>query len=251
MMLLWIIVILLVLIWNVELRLRDVRHKIDEEIAKGSNITLGVMGAGNIQDYTELLKYATLHPGRVCISVKRGQMSAEEIMLISKQVPRVWIAAKYARDRHHELELATRVKEMGGRVGLTIAAYNRDAELLMKKALNEDISIRIVKGYYSGDLMDQRQIDNMFLRLAKNLIQHANETGQTHLIATHDADIISKLSTMLIPQTIHLAQYWNRDVTSPVPEGVQVDIYTSTGRIGKTFLTELWWVKKPFASIKV
>ena len=251
MVLFWMAVTLLLLAWFVRFQLWHVRPRLNHELAKGRNLTLGVMGAGTKQDYIELLNYAVLHPGRVCISVKRGHMSIEDIVSISTQVPRVWIAAKYSDDRWRELKLAERAKTMGGNVGITIAAYNEDAPALLEEALSHGISIRIVKGYYSGSLTNQQDIDGMFLQLAKRLVLHARITGQIHLIATHDTHIISQLEGMGVPPSIHLAQYWNRDERTPKLRGVQLDLLVSTGRVGKTFLSEVWWVRRPSALIRI
>ena len=254
-MLLLLLLLLLLLfaiaVWSARIRVRHAETILQKELQAGRTVTLGVMGVADARDYMDLIDYAVAHPGRVNLSVKRSHMSPEKIVDMSQKVPRVWIAAKYSADRLKEMALAKKVKRMGGRVGLTIAAYNADSPVLVESALRNAIPVRLVKGHYSGDLSEQTEIDKIFLNIAGVLVRDSKKTGVTHVIATHDAKMISALERMTPPASIHLAQYWNRAKGTPEIEGMQLDIYMATGRIGRTFLTEILRVRKPMRLMRI
>jgi hypothetical protein len=75
-------------------------------------------------------------------------------------------------------------------VGLTLATYHSDVLERIQKVLAMRGHIRLVKGYYYGDLSKNWREVTRFYKEALNVLQ---ASGYYHAIATHDFTIIGPL----------------------------------------------------------
>ena len=157
-----VIVVLLILLFKIEFWMY--RHRVNRAIQAGHDVTLGVFGHGKYSDYLPLIEYAKLHPNRVSLSVKANHMTPGCAAKMSRRkgVKIVWQAAKWPADRWSELTNAKKIRDEGGNIGFTVAAYNPDSLILVEQALKLGLPIRLVKGYYSSGIKDATKIRTRF-----------------------------------------------------------------------------------------
>jgi hypothetical protein len=74
-------------------------------------------------------------------------------------------------------------------VGLTLATYNSSINSKVDNILKLKGHIRLVKGYYYGDINDYKMITNLYYLNAKKLVESKN----FHTLATHDFELLNKL----------------------------------------------------------
>jgi hypothetical protein len=103
----------------------------------------------------------------------------------------VWISAVTIDDTEREIALYYKGREYGYiGIGITIATYHSQASHRIDKLLKARAHIRLVKGYYYGDLSnDWKGVGDSFELNAQKLIQ----SGYYHCIATHDFPLLSSL----------------------------------------------------------
>jgi len=110
-------------------------------------------------------------------------------MLIKKDVF-VWISCVLKDDLN--IEYNTYLKFLNKNyknVGLTLASYNSSINIKVDNILKLKGHIRLVKGYYYGDINDYKMITNLYYLNAIKLIESKN----FHTLAIHDFELLNKL----------------------------------------------------------
>jgi hypothetical protein len=102
----------------------------------------------------------------------------------------IWISAVLPSDLHDEYHSYLNLIKKGyTNIGLTLATYHSSVSKKIDKILLQNGHIRLVKGYYYGDIKDWNIVTNLYYLNAKKLIQSNNY----HTLATHDFNILNKL----------------------------------------------------------
>ena len=103
----------------------------------------------------------------------------------------VWISATTADNLDDEYLFYTLARNKGYQnIGLTLATYHSDVSIRVDSILKQNGHIRLVKGYYYGDLSNNwQEVGKLFEENAEKLAK----TGNYHCIATQDFDILSSL----------------------------------------------------------
>ena len=89
----------------------------------------------------------------------------------------------------YTINTALECANMGYHVSLALQAYLNRTMDDIKKVIEHDMTVRLVKGAYLGDTDDFVKIQNRFKRLTKLLI----ENGKHFAIGTHDPELIGWL----------------------------------------------------------
>jgi hypothetical protein len=103
----------------------------------------------------------------------------------------VGFAAMRNEDRKEELETYVKLLRSGYRnIFLTLATYHTDIDKKVDYVLKEGGTIRLVKGWYNdGTVKKWDDVTENYYRNAKKLV----ESGEYHMLATHDFNILHKL----------------------------------------------------------
>jgi proline dehydrogenase len=113
----------------------------------------------------------------------------------------VWIDMEYSTYVDRTIALYQRVRENHTNVGICLQAYlhrtPRDLEQLMRVTT----ALRLVKGAYREGadvaIQSKKEVDAAYLRLATRLLEEiatGREVGSPPAIATHDTNILSRLT---------------------------------------------------------
>ena len=116
----------------------------------------------------------------------------------------VWISCVLPSDRNLEMHCYKKSQKLGN-VGITLATYHSDVVKKVKKVLSMKGHIRLVKGYYYGDLSNQWDlVTENYLQCAKLLLK----SKRYHCLATHDFNILSELYDNIIHRQIEVAYFY-------------------------------------------
>ncbi|OGF61780.1 hypothetical protein A2662_04385 [Candidatus Giovannonibacteria bacterium RIFCSPHIGHO2_01_FULL_45_33] len=102
----------------------------------------------------------------------------------------LWVDAEERKDRDIVTDSVIRERALGyDNIGVAVQCIHSDAEKYLKKLLDNDVSVRLVKGAYTdGDLKTRKEIDKNFDDLIYTAIFYYKKTAEKVLIAiaTHD-----------------------------------------------------------------
>ncbi len=84
------------------------------------------------------------------------------------------------------IETALQFSDLGYHVTLALQAYLNRTPIDIKRALDHDVTVRLVKGAYIGDTNDFIEIQNRFKKLVKILVVNEKHFS----IGTHDPELI-------------------------------------------------------------
>ena len=134
------------------------------------------------------------------ISIKIRQLAKNEkdqqdileniIKYANKNNVFVWISSVLKDDL--DIEYNTYLKLLNKKyknIGLTLATYNYSINNKVDNILNLNGHIRLVKGYYYGDINSHKISTDLYYLNAKKLIKSKN----FHTLATHDFKLLKKL----------------------------------------------------------
>lgn len=103
----------------------------------------------------------------------------------------VWISAVKPRDLDYEFSMYKKARANGfNNVGLTICTYNKNCHQKVDQVLAMNGHVRLVKGFYSGDIKDWTTVSQNFLDNARKLCA----SGRYHFLASHDFKILNTLN---------------------------------------------------------
>lgn len=103
----------------------------------------------------------------------------------------VWISAVKPKDLDFEFDLYKQARKQGfNNVGLTICTYNKNCHQKVDTILAMNGHVRLVKGFYSGDIKDWPTVSKNYLENARKLCS----SGNYHFLASHDFKILNQLS---------------------------------------------------------
>ncbi len=103
----------------------------------------------------------------------------------------VWISAVKPRDLDYEFDMYKKARVNGfNNVGLTICTYNKSCHQKIDRVLAMDGHVRLVKGFYSGDIKHWSLVSENYLQNARKLCA----SGRYHFLASHDFKILSALN---------------------------------------------------------
>ena len=103
----------------------------------------------------------------------------------------IWIATVLQRDLDDEYNTFLYFKNSGYKnLGITLSTQNKNVSEKVDKLLKMNCNIRLVKGYYNGDIKHWDVVSNIFLVNAIKLVK----SNIYHCIATHDFKIINQLA---------------------------------------------------------
>ena len=185
-----IIVSLSILIWTTEITYRDKVSEAFEEkylvsLSRLPNFTSWTNDydyyhklVNDIEHYNNLLGKNLYKGCKLSVKIRQlGKEKTEQIMRFKDLVKLakskkifVWISCVLPEDR--ELEMKCFIETVHyGNVGITLATYHSDVIERMKKVLSMNGHIRLVKGYYYGDLSKNWNIvTNNYRKCAKFLM---------------------------------------------------------------------------------
>ena len=102
----------------------------------------------------------------------------------------VWISAVLSSDRDREYAYYKKLKHLNYQnVGLTLSTYHKNVSEKVDDILRMNGHIRLVKGYYFGDIPDWKVVTKLYYENAIKLIRSNNY----HTLATHDFQLLNKL----------------------------------------------------------
>lgn len=102
----------------------------------------------------------------------------------------VWISAVMRKDLEHEFEAYVKARESGfTNIGLTISTYNKSCHDKVDAVLAMNGHVRLVKGFYSGDIKDWSIVTKNYLENARKLCA----SDQYHFLASHDFKVLDTL----------------------------------------------------------
>lgn len=205
------IILILYLIIKSDLKI-DFKNKMKQGIKNKFAITLGYLpDFYSKTDYYEFYKMidllSPLNNGELLlpqtnkISLKTKQLGEtrekqiENFISIIKYANKknvfVWISATTSDNLDDEYLFYTIARNKGYQnVGLTLATYHSDVSKRVDNILKQNGHVRLVKGYYYGDLSNNwQEVGKLFEENAEKLAK----TGNYHCIATQDFDILSSL----------------------------------------------------------
>lgn len=134
------------------------------------------------------------------ISVKLRQIGANKteqdknFMTLLKQAKDnnvfVWISAVLHKDLEHEFQTYVKARKAGfDNIGLTICTYNKNCHKKVDTVLSMNGHVRLVKGFYSGDIQDWSLVSQNYLENARKLCA----SKRYHSLASHDFKIFKTL----------------------------------------------------------
>ena len=102
----------------------------------------------------------------------------------------IWLSAIIQETLDTEYNFYLKLLSKGYKnIGITLAAYNESVSSKIDYILTRRGHVRLVKGIYEGDVYDSKQIDEIYIKNAKKLI----DSGYYHTIASHDFKILNSL----------------------------------------------------------
>ena len=103
----------------------------------------------------------------------------------------VWIATVLRSDLDEEYDIYNKLRMAGfENLGLTLSTYNYEVSDKVDQILDNHGHIRLVKGYYKGNVKNWNKTSELFLKNAIKLAKSKNY----HCLATHDFEIIKKIN---------------------------------------------------------
>ena len=102
----------------------------------------------------------------------------------------VWISTVLPDDLDNEFNSYKNLLSMGyNNIGITLATYHSTINTKVDTILIFGGHIRLVKGYYYGDIKNWTLVSELYYLNSQKLI----ESGYYHTLATHDFEILNKL----------------------------------------------------------
>ena len=102
----------------------------------------------------------------------------------------IWISTVRYIDIKNEYEFFFKTKDLNyTNIGITLSTYNKDIFQKVENVINHNGSIRLVKGYYSGNIKEWGIVTENYKLVAQKLIEDKNY----HVLATHDFEILNYL----------------------------------------------------------
>lgn len=103
----------------------------------------------------------------------------------------VWISAVHKQDLDFEFESYKKARDTGfTNVGLTVCTYHSSCHKKVDAILAMNGHVRLVKGFYSGDVTDWNQVTQNYLENARKLCASHNY----HFLASHDFKVFKELN---------------------------------------------------------
>lgn len=116
----------------------------------------------------------------------------------------IWISTIIQTDLEYEFYM--KALELNyTNVGITISTYNKNLNDKVDDILSKNGNIRLVKGYYYGDIKDWDIVTENFKINAIKLINSDNY----HILATHDFELLDKLKKHEKFKNIELNFFYN------------------------------------------
>lgn len=148
------------------------------------------------------------------ISVKLTQigfdLSVEEtykniVRIITKSIPlkrTVWIDMEGSSYTSSTIEFYEKLKKEYSNIGLCIQAYLHRSEEDLKRLLEINSNIRLVKGAYrepeSVAITSKAEIDSNYLKLSVMLLKHLKNADIKAAFATHDMNLVNLIQAEAI-----------------------------------------------------
>lgn len=102
----------------------------------------------------------------------------------------VWISAVKPRDLDYEFDMYKKARNAGfNNVGLTVCTYNKNCHQKIDAILAMDGHVRLVKGFYSGNIKNWSVTSKNYLENARKLCA----SDRYHFLASHDFKILKTL----------------------------------------------------------
>jgi hypothetical protein len=102
----------------------------------------------------------------------------------------VWISTVMHKDLEHEFEAYLKAREAGfTNIGLTVATYNNSCHKKVDTVLAMNGHVRLVKGFYTGDIKDWSVVTKNYLKNARKLCA----SNRYHFLASHDFKLLDTL----------------------------------------------------------
>lgn len=103
----------------------------------------------------------------------------------------VWISAVFSKDVDYEFNTYKRARKAGfDNIGLTICTYHKNCHERVDAILAMNGHVRLVKGFYSGDIKDWSLVTQNYLENARKLCASNNY----HFLASHDFKVLNALN---------------------------------------------------------
>jgi hypothetical protein len=191
----------------------DIQDKINNAHNKGFGVSLSLLPYFNtdnsdFKEFYQIIDYIVAkEPNqsifeRDKISIKITQLAENpenqwkilhDIVDYAKQKDVfVWIAAVLPTDTETEYNYYNKLRQLRyNNIGLTLASYHSNVSQSVDSILATNGHIRLVKGYYFGDITDWNIVTKLYFDNAEKLILSNNY----HTLATQDFDLLSKLKS--------------------------------------------------------
>jgi len=102
----------------------------------------------------------------------------------------VWISVTTKKYFNQEVQYYNDIINLGyNNIGLTLPTYYNISNDILDNIIKNNGHIRLVKGYYYGDIKNWNKVTDNYYKLACKLI----ESNNYHQLATHDFNILKKL----------------------------------------------------------
>ena len=145
----------------------------------------------------------SIKPTHLGIAVAPGALDALLVELgrsADARGRKLWIDMEGSKWTDATLALARRARAQSAGIGVCVQANLKRTEQDLQPLLDDDVSIRLVKGAYlepsSIAYDDMNDVDAAYVRLARRMLEHAAarpERKARYAFGTHDAAIIATL----------------------------------------------------------
>jgi hypothetical protein len=206
----------------------DIQNKINNAHNKGFCVSLSLLPYFNtdnldFNEYYQMIDYiVSKEPNknifkRDKISIKITHLAKNKetqwiilhdiVKYANKNNVFVWIPTVLLSNIEIEYQYYNKLKQLKyNNIGLTLATYHSNVGDKVDSILNRNGHIRLVKGYYYGDITDWNEVTNLYFVNAEKLIVSNNY----HTLATHDFDLLLKLQSKYPEQeNIELAFFYD------------------------------------------
>tara|TARA_B100000963_G_C22639479_1_gene679550 strand:+ start:1084 stop:1938 length:855 start_codon:yes stop_codon:yes gene_type:complete len=205
------ILIYIIKFWLKKTTLEGIKYKIDDSYKNNYKISLSLIPVFN-SNYDNYLEFYNMidyidksepndnmyEKSKISIKIRQfGRTSAGRLYNIEKLLSYakkrkifVWIATVFTSDLEDEYNTFLYFKKRGyDNLGLTLSTQNKEVSEKVDNLLKMKCNIRLVKGYYNGDIKHWNVVSNIYLINAVKLVK----SNIYHCIATHDFKIINEL----------------------------------------------------------
>ena len=189
-----------------------IQYKIYNAKEKGYGITISLLPYFNSDnyDYKEFYKMIDLIANNEChkniydkskISIKIRQLAKNEdkqwsilkdiVKYANKKNTFVWISTVLPKDIEMEYEYYNKLKMFNYKnIGITLATYHSSVSTKVDNILKNGGHIRLVKGFYYGDISDWNIVTQLYYENALKMIK----SNYYHTLASHDFKLLEKIN---------------------------------------------------------